>query len=81
MMPYRTLALVLLIALLVTAVTPGRAEAEPVTILLIVSAAVVIVIVVTYLYVANKSESRRATDEDGPRVVLVALAAPPAESP
>jgi positive regulator of sigma E activity len=82
MTPYRMVALVLLVALLVTAMTPGRAEAmEPATILLIAGAVIVIVIVVAYLYVADRAERRRAADEDGPRVVLVALGPPAAESP
>jgi positive regulator of sigma E activity len=75
-------ALVLLVALLVTAVTPARAEAMEVgTVLLIAGAVVVVVIIVAYLVVANVSERRRASNDDGTRLVLVAFEPPAAESP
>jgi hypothetical protein len=84
MTPHRTLAFVLLVALLLTAVTPARAEAvEATTILFIAGAAVVIVILVTYLVIANVRGERRAAVEpaDAAPLVLVALHVPPAESP
>jgi hypothetical protein len=78
------MALVLVAALLLTAVTPARAEAvEPVTVILIAGAAVVVLILVTYLVVANARGERRAAAEpagDAP-LVLAALNAPEAESP
>ncbi len=47
MTPYRMIALVLVVVLLVTAATPARAEAMEVgTILLLVSAGIVVVILV-----------------------------------
>ena len=85
MTPYRMIALVLVIALLVTAVTPARAEAmEAGTILLIVGAAVVVLILVVYLVVANVKERRERRAEapsDGAPLVLVSLDGPEAESP
>jgi hypothetical protein len=61
MTPYRMIALVLVVVLLVTVATPARAEALEVgTILLLVSAGIVVVILVAYLIVANVSERRRA---------------------
>jgi hypothetical protein len=88
MTPYRMIALVLVVALLLTAATPARAEAMEVgTILLLVSAGIVVVIIVAYLVIANMSDRRRAeAPADGPPaagapLVLAAYVAPPAESP
>jgi hypothetical protein len=85
MTPYRMIALVLVVALLLTAVTPARAEAMEVgTILLIVGAGIVVVILVAYLVVASMSERRRAeVPAEGAPVVVVMLpqAGPVAESP
>jgi hypothetical protein len=61
MTPFRVLALILGVVLLVTAATPARAEAmEMTTILLIASVAGAIVIVIAYLIVANMSDRRQA---------------------
>jgi hypothetical protein len=85
MTPYRMLALVLVIALLATVVTPARAEAmEAGTILLIAGAAVAVLIIVAFLVVANVKERRDRRAEapsDGAPLVLVALDGPELESP
>src|SRR5438128_766504 len=52
MIPYRMIALMLVVALLLTAVTPARAEALEVgTILLLVGVGVIVVIIVAYFVV------------------------------
>jgi uncharacterized membrane protein len=88
MTPYRMIALVLVVALLITAVTPARAEAmEITTILLLVSVGVAVVILVAFLIIANVADRQRAevpADQwkaDGTPLVLVTYLAPPAESP
>ncbi len=84
MTPHRMLALVLVAALLLTAVTPARAEAvEAGTILFIAGAAVVVLILVVYLVVANVKGDPRAAAEpaDGAPVVLLALHVPPGDGP
>ena len=83
MIPYRMIALMLVVALLLTAVTPARAEALEVgTILLLVGVGVIVVIIVAYLVVANvKGRQMAAAPEDGGPVVLLAYVAPTAESP
>jgi hypothetical protein len=61
MTPYRMLAIMLVVVLLVTAATPARAEAlEPNTMLLIASTGVGLIILVTYLIVANASDRKQA---------------------
>lgn len=84
MKPHWMVALVLVIALLVTAVTPARAEAMEVgTVLALVGAAIVVVILVTYLIVANARGERRAAAppaDDAP-LVFAALDAPQSERP
>ena len=89
----QTLALVVLIAVLITAVTPARAEAmEPMVISLIVGAAVIVVVIVAFLIVANIEgkkkfgadigDGRLAVDRGDGTWVLVALHQPIAdESP
>jgi hypothetical protein len=88
----RTLALVVALVLLITAVTPARAEAFEVgTGLLIAGAVVVVVIIVAFLIIANVSErqkvaagetdSRVAAEEPETRVVVIALEPRPAETP
>jgi len=84
MTPYRMIALVLVVVMLVTAATPARAEAMEVgTILLLVSAGIVVVILVAYLIIANVSERRRAEAlapaYAGP--LVLAHASPAPESP
>ena len=82
MAPYRMIAFVLVVALLLTAVTPARAEALEVgTILLLVSVGVVVIMIVAYLVVANVKGRRAAAPDDGGPVVLMAYVRPAAESP
>lgn len=72
MTSYRTIALVLVLVMLITAATPARAEAiEPLTILAIASAAVVVIILVTFLIVANMSDRRMAEVPDDRPVAVV----------
>jgi hypothetical protein len=75
MIPYRTIALVLVLVMLITAATPARAEAiEPLTILAIASAAVVVIILITFLVVANMSDRRQAdVPDDRPAVAVTAF--------
>ena len=75
MTSYRTIALVLVLVMLITAATPARAEAiEPLTILAIASAAVVVIIVVVYLVVANMSDRRQAeVPHDRPVVAVTSF--------
>src|SRR5213592_2477182 len=83
MIPYRMIALVLVVALLLTAVTPARAEALEVgTILLLVGVGVIVVIIVAYLVVASvKGRQMAAAPDDAGPVVLLAYVAPTVESP
>jgi hypothetical protein len=75
----RVLAVALIVALLVTALPAPAAEAvEPTTLILLVSAGVVVIILVAYLIVANVQDSRRATEEGGPTMIV--LVPRPAES-
>ena len=85
MTPYRMIALVLVLALLLTAVTPARAEAMEIgTILLLVGVGVAVVMIVAFLIVANVSDRRRAevpadqSPADGAPLVLVTYVSPPA---
>ena len=87
MTPYRMIALVLVVALLLTAVTPARAEAMEIgTILLLVSVGVAVVILIAFLIIANVSDRQRAevpADQwkaDGTPLVLVTYVSP-AQSP
>ena len=58
---FRILAAVLLVALVVSLATPGRAEAlEPFTIVAIAGLVVVAVIIVVYLIVASTHDSQRS---------------------
>ena len=82
------IALVLVVALLLTAVTPARAEAMEIgTILLLVGVGVAVVMIIAFLIVANVSDRRRAeapsdrSPADGPPLVLVTYVSPPAQSP
>jgi hypothetical protein len=69
----RTLALVVLIAVLITAVTPARAEAiEPMVISLIVGAAVIVVVIVAFLIVANIEGKKKFGADAGGDARLVA---------
>jgi len=90
----QTLALVVLVAVLITAVTPARAEAmEPMVISLIVGAAVIVVVIVAFLIVANVEgkkkfgadaggDGRLVVDRGDGTLVVVALHQPLAdESP
>jgi uncharacterized membrane protein len=88
MTPYRMIALVLVVALLLTAVTPARAEAMEIgTILLLVGVGVAVVIVVAFLIIANVTDRQRAEapadrpPADGAPLVLVTYVSPPAQSP
>jgi len=88
MTPYRMIALVLVVALLLTAVTPARAEAMEIgTILLLVGVGVAVVMIIAFLIVANVSDRQRAeapsdrSPADGPQLVLVTYLSPPAQSP
>jgi hypothetical protein len=88
MIPYRMIALVLVVALLLTAVTPARAEAMEIgTILLLVGVGVAVVMIVAFLIIANVSDRQRAEvppdqwKADGAPLVLVTYVAPPAQSP
>src|SRR3989442_797857 len=81
MIPYRMIALVLVLALLVTAVTPARAEAMEVgTILLIAGAAVAVLIIVVFLVVGNGKErlQRRAAASNDIWMSLAARTLKPA---
>jgi hypothetical protein len=74
----QTLVIIVLIAVLITAVTPARAEAiEPMTISLIVGAAVIVVVIVGFLIVANIEGKKKFGADAGDRgdgtLVLVAL--------
>jgi len=74
----QALVMVLVVALLVTAVQPARAEAvEPMTALLIASAGVVVLVLVAYLIIANVDEHRRvsAAPAWAPAAPAAALAA------
>ena len=65
MIPYRMIALVLVVALLLTAVTPARAEALEVgTILLLVGVGVIVVIIVAYLVVASVKGRQMAAAQE-----------------
>jgi hypothetical protein len=73
--PFRTLALVLAVVMVVLAAAPARAEAmEPLTIIALVGLAVAGVVLIAYLIIANvegpkmADESPRMADE-GPKVV------------
>jgi uncharacterized membrane protein len=88
MTPYRMIALVLVVALLLTAVTPARAEAMEIgTILLLVGVGVAVVIVIAFLIIANVTDRQRAevpadrSPADGAPLVLVTYVSPPAQSP
>jgi uncharacterized membrane protein len=88
MIPYRMIALVLVVALLLTAVTPARAEAMEIgTILLLVGVGVAVVILIAFLIIANVADRQRAevpADQwkaDGTPLVLVTYLSPPAQSP
>ena len=87
MTPYRMIALVLVVALLLTAVTPARAEAMEIgTILLLVGVGVAVVMIVAFLIIANVSDRQRAevpADQSpaaGAPLVLVTYVSP-AQSP
>jgi hypothetical protein len=59
--PFRTLALVLAVVMLVLAATPARAEAlEPMTIVALVGLALAGIVLIAYLIVANVEGSRAA---------------------
>src|SRR5439155_906740 len=77
MIPYRMIALVLVVALLLTAVTPARAEALEVgTILLLVGVGVIVVIIVAYLVVASvKGRQMAASTDDANSLRMVPAAA------
>ncbi|HEY3097556.1 MAG TPA: hypothetical protein VGL14_01525 [Methylomirabilota bacterium] len=88
MTPYRMIALVLVVVLLVTVATPARAEAMEVgTIIFLVGVGVAVLIVVAYLIVANVSQHRRVEAPvtppmaDGGPLVLVAHVHATTESP
>ena len=69
-MALRTLALALAVVLLVTFVTPAKAEAiEPTAALLIAGAAIVVVVLIVYLIVANVEGDRKVEQPEGPRIV------------
>jgi hypothetical protein len=82
MLTRQAVLIVLIVALLVAAVQPGRAEAiEPTTLILIAGAGVVVLVIVAYLVIANIDSSRRSAEgqpDEAP--VLVALVTP-AEAP
>ena len=62
--PFRLIAIVLVVVLLVMVATPDKADAmEPLTIIAIIGAAAIVVVLIAYLVIANK-EGRRA--ENGP---------------
>ena len=82
------IALVLVVALLLTAVTPARAEAMEIgTILLLVGVGVAVVMIVAFLIIANVTDRQRAhvpanqSPADGAPLVLVTYLSPPAQSP
>jgi hypothetical protein len=63
--PFRTLALVLAVVMLVLAATPARAEAlEPLTIVALVGLAVAGVVLIAYLIIANVEGPKMA--DEGP---------------
>jgi hypothetical protein len=68
--PFRTLALVLAVVMLVLVATPARAEAiEPLTMVALVSLAIAGVILIAFLIIANV-EDRKSAEE--PAVIWVA---------
>jgi hypothetical protein len=78
------IALILVVALLLTAVTPARAEAMEVgTILLIAGGVIIVVIIVAYLIVASASDRRRAESvpDETPLVFLAAAERPVVQGP
>jgi hypothetical protein len=69
---HRTLAIVVMLAVLITAVTPARAEAiEPLTVSLIVGAAVVVLIIVGFLIVANIEGKKKFGADAGDGTLVV----------
>ncbi len=71
-MPYRFLALMLAVVLVITLATPAKAEAfDVLTGLAIAGAAIIVLVLVVYLIVANVEGPKmgKAPDLDGPRVV------------
>ena len=73
-MPYRFLALMLAVVLVITLATPAKAEAfDVMTGLAIAGAAIIVLVLVVYLIVANVEGPKmgKAPDLDGPRVVGV----------
>ncbi len=72
-MPYRVLALVLTVVLVVTLATPGKAEAfDVLTGLAIAGAAVIVIVLVAYLVIANTQGDKRV---ERPAEVVLACAA------
>ena len=62
--PFRTLALVLVVVMLVLAATPARAEAlEPTLIIALVGVAVAGLVLIAYLIIANVEGSKSRVDE------------------
>ena len=57
--PFRLIAIVLIVALVVMVATPEKADAmDPLTIIAIIGAAALVVVIVAYLIIANKEGSR-----------------------
>jgi hypothetical protein len=57
--PFRLIAIVLIVALVVMVATPEKADAlEPMTIIAIAGAAAIIIVLILYLVIANKEGSR-----------------------
>lgn len=84
-MPYRVLALVLTLVLVVTLATPAKAEAfDVLTGLAIAGAAVIVIVLIAYLVIANTQGDKRV--ERGGEVWLACAAEgcvtiPPATTP
>jgi len=71
-MPYRFLALMLAVVLVISLATPAKAEAfDVMTGLAIAGAAIIVLVLVVYLVVANVEGPKmgKVPDLDGPRVV------------
>ena len=71
-MPYRFLALMLAVVLVISLATPAKAEAfDVMTGLAIAGAAIIVLVLVVYLVVANVEGPKmgEVPDLDGPRVV------------
>jgi hypothetical protein len=57
--PFRLIAIVLLVALVVMVATPEKADAmEPLTIIAIIGAAAIVIVLIAYLVIANKEGPR-----------------------